>query len=61
MTHEHEYKLGRTLCGGRWYKTGYAPCELPEYIKATCLRCGGDLYIYPRVAVCATCSPAGVR
>jgi hypothetical protein len=67
IAHDHEYKRGRTLCvgphGPRWYKTGYAPCELPEYIKATCGRCGNDtLVIFARGAVCSTCSPIpGVR
>lgn len=26
----HEYKGGKTLCGTRWYRTGFAPCELGD-------------------------------
>jgi len=43
---------------GRWYKDGYAPFQLPEYIRAWCLSCGHEtLVIGPGGAYCMTCSP----
>lgn len=43
---------------GRWYKDGYAPFQLPDYIRATCGRCGSDSLVIARGgAYCMACSP----
>jgi hypothetical protein len=55
-----EVKRGRVYdqVSRRWYKDGYAPFQLPEFITAWCLRCGNEtLTISVKGAVCATCSP----
>lgn len=60
MTTEVLRRRGRVYdpASRRWYKDGYAPFQLPEYIAATCLRCGNDtLIIHAKGAVCGTCSP----
>ena len=42
----------------RWYRDGYAPFQLPEFIRADCLRCGGrgTLRIFARAALCEVCT-----
>lgn len=45
----------------RWYKDGYAPFQLPEYIKATCGQCGGDLFAFANVSICRTCTYGEAR
>lgn len=41
----------------RWYKDGYAPFQLPEFIRATCARCGGELFIFMTgTAICRYCT-----
>jgi hypothetical protein len=55
-----EVKRGRVYDPGtrRWYKDGYAPFQLPEFLTIWCSRCGNEtLTISARGSVCATCSP----
>ena len=31
---QHEYAHGKTRCQGKWYKTGFAPCEISTFGEA---------------------------
>lgn len=46
----------------RWYKDGFAPFQLPEYVLAWCLLCGHETLIIARGgSYCTTCSPVLYR
>lgn len=50
---------GRVYDAGtrRWYRDGFAPFQLPEFLRMTCGRCGGDLFIFKGgTAICRRCS-----
>lgn len=41
----------------RWYKEGFAPFQLPDFIRAECGRCGSNLFIFRGgTAICRQCS-----
>lgn len=41
----------------RWYRDGLAPFQLPEFLRAVCGRCGGELFIFRGgAAICRHCS-----
>lgn len=42
----------------RWYRDGYAPFQLPEFILAWCGRCGGNTLRIFRggTALCEVCT-----
>lgn len=41
----------------RWYRDGFAPFQLPEFLRATCGRCGGELFVFKGgAAICRRCS-----
>ena len=59
IAHDHAVNRGRVRCGARSYRDGFAPCQLPEYIRADCGRCGGreTLVVARGGAYCVACSP----
>ena len=58
---EHGIRRGRVFDPGtgRWYRDGYAPSQLPDFIRADCAKCGGTgtLRIFrTNVALCEVCT-----
>ena len=54
-----ERRGGRVYDPGtrRWYREGYAPFQVPDFLRAECAVCGGDLYIFRGgAAICRRCT-----